>query len=471
MSVHTLDIDSGERDPIAYPNPGDYVVELKNPIYNVSKISLVSARIHASQLLINDRNNTFSVNGTTVTLPNENYSGQELAEELTTQFQAASVPISTVTYDKSKNDLSFTGNSPFTFEFYGGENGFSTGTDGFTTPHDILGLPASNVVSISEKDTITQDYTNLTNVPGSSRQPGTWRTYTFGSITLPNDWTMNGFKLTATVNGALDGIPTAEYVTLKMKKQGIAAGTQPSVGMTFNPQNQTSGITSGGGKVYYTNVTQSRTIVSNGSFSAGDVVDFQMTIYVTYWDTMSVNFAIEYCPLTGCDMLTTGSINLQGPDALILKISSGAEELNKTVYSDTPFYTGRILMCGDVINYSGIDDTVEHNFESGSQNISKIRIQFFYSSNNRLIPYDFRNANHVLKLSINGVTDKLSRVPMVKKGTELQNEERTEGYRLPPNIQGKVDDLNKWNGFIYIFLIVLTGCFFMVFTKPRRLSE
>ena len=317
MSVHTLDIDSGERDPIAYPNPGDYVVELKNPIYNVSKISLVSARIHASQLLINDRNNTFSVNGTTVTLPNENYSGKELAEELTTQFQAASVPISTVTYDKSKNDLSFSGNSPFTFEFYGGENGFSTGTDGFTTPHDILGLPASNISSVN-------------------------------------------------------------------------------------------------------------------------------------------------------NTLVTGSINLQGPDALILKISSGAEELNKTVYSDTPFYTGRILMCGDVINYSGIDDTVEHNFDSGSQNITKLRIQFFYSSNNRLIPYDFRNANHVLKLSIVGTTDKLSRVPMVKKDTD---EERTEGYRLPPNIQGKVDDLNKWNAFIYIFLIVLTGCFFMVFTKPRRLSE
>jgi hypothetical protein len=60
---------------------------------------------------------------------------------------------------------------------------------------------------------------------------------------------------------------------------------------------------------------------------------------------------------------------------------------------------------------------------------------------------------------------------MVKKGTELQNEERTEGYRLPPNIQSRVDDLNKWNGFVYIFLIILTGCFFMVFTKPRKFSE
>ena len=348
MSVHTLDIDSGERDPVAYPNPGDYVVELKNPIYNVSKISLVSARIHASQFLINNRNKTFDfvVHGTpdtvvTVTLTPGNYSGKSLATELQTKVNAAlgsayvSSPID-FSYYKDKNELVITSlssaapaGSEFSFKFYDGTNGYnsSVATEGYTTPHDILGLPASNIRS------------NTTSPP---------------------------------------------------EAQGL---------------------------------------------------------------------------------LITGSINLQGPDALILKISSGAEELNKTVYSDTPFYTGRILMCGDVINYSGVDDTVEHTFESGSQNISKLRIQFFYSSNNRLIPYDFRNANHVLKLSINGAVDKLSRVPMVKKGTELQNEERTEGYRLPPNIQSRADDLNKWNGFVYIFLIILTGCFFIVFTKPRKFSE
>jgi hypothetical protein len=306
MSVHTLDIDSGERDPIAYPDPGDYVVELKNPIYNVSKISLVSARIHASQLLINDRNNTFSVNGTTVTLPNENYNGNEIASELFTQFQSSSLPITSVTYDKSKNDIIFGGTAPFTFDFYGGVNGFANTSEGLTTPHDILGLPASNVSSVN-------------------------------------------------------------------------------------------------------------------------------------------------------NTITTGSINLQGPDALILKISSGAEELNKTVYSDTPFYTGRILMCGDVINYSGIDDTVEHNFETGSQNISKLRIQFFYSSNNRLIPYDFRNANHVLKLSINGTMDKLSRVPVVKKD-----------FSLPPPMRvPEIEDPNRWNALLYIFLIVATGIIFMLFTRPK----
>ena len=334
MSVHTLDIDSGERDPVAYPNPGDYVVELKNPIYNVSKISLVSARIHASQFLINNRNKTFDfvVHGTpdtvvTVTLTPGNYSGKSLATELQTKVNAAlgsayvSSPID-FSYDKDKNELVITSlssaapaGSEFSFKFYDGTNGYhsSVATEGYTTPHDILGLPASNIRS------------NTTSPP---------------------------------------------------EAQGL---------------------------------------------------------------------------------LITGSINLQGPDALVLKISSGAEELNKTVYSDTPFYTGRILMCGDVINYSGVDDAVEHNFDTGAQNISKLRIQFFYSSNNRLIPYDFRNANHVLKLSIHGIIDKLKTIPNVKKD-----------FSLPPPMRvPELEDPNRWNALLYISMIIATGIVFMLFTRPK----
>ena len=180
---------------------------------------------------------------------------------------------------------------------------FTNVTTGFITTSNIeiggnaviaSGLDVGNVATgtTASLQTITQNYNNLTNVPASSRASGQWRTYTFGNITLPNDWTSTGFELRATVNGTLDGIATAEYVSITMKKQG--SGTQPSVGLNFNPQNQSSGITSGGGKVYYTNVSQSSTTVSNGSFSAGDVVDFYMSIYVTYWNSLTVNFEIDY---------------------------------------------------------------------------------------------------------------------------------------------------------------------------------
>ena len=308
MSVYTLDIDSSERDPTIYPDPNDYVIELRNPIYNVKKISLVSARIHASQLLINDRNNTFSLSQSTIVFDNNNYNGKTLATEIVTKCSN----ITSATYNSDTNSITMSGPNPFTFNFYGGTRGYhpSVAVNEFTTPHDILGLPASNVSS--------------------------------------------------------DG-----------------------------------------------------------------------------------------------NTLTTGSLNLQGPDALIVKLSSGSEEFNKTVFSETPFYTGRILMCGDVINYSGNDDAVVHSFDSGSQNsITKLRVQFFYSSNNRLIPYDFRNANHIIKMAIECSRDKLENVPKIKKD-----------FSLPPPISiPELEDPNRWNAFLYIFLITITGIMIITFTKPRTTS-
>ena len=37
MKVHTLDIDSSERDTSIYPHANNYVVTLKKPIYDISK--------------------------------------------------------------------------------------------------------------------------------------------------------------------------------------------------------------------------------------------------------------------------------------------------------------------------------------------------------------------------------------------------------------------------------------------------
>jgi hypothetical protein len=306
MKVHTLDIDSGDRDPILYPNPGDYVIDLKNPVYDVSKISLVSARIHNSQLLIHERNNTFTINtastSETISLANGNYSGITLANEVVNK----STIVTGSSYDTYINEITFTAASDFTFAFYGGVNGYTT-SNAYTTPHDVLGLPSNNVHS------------------------------------------------------------------------------------------------------------------SNNT-------------------------------------LKTGSINLQGVDAFVLKLSSGSDEFNKTVYSETPFYTGRILVCGDVINYSGTEDAVEHNFDSGTQKtISSIRVQFFYSSNGRLIPYDFRNANHVIKLALTCSTDKLENVPKVKRD-----------FSLPPPVYiPEFEDVHRWDAFVSIFLIVFVGVVLLLVTKKK----
>ena len=312
MKVHTLDIDSGERDPVLYSNPSDYVVHLKNPIYDVTKISLISARIHNSQYLIHSRNNQFDVltNGSTtqtVTIPIGNYSGEELAAAINTNCTI----ITGATFDKDTNAITFSGASDFTFLFYTGTNGYTSGTNGYTTPHDVLGLPASNVSSTSSS-------------------------------------------------------------------------------------------------------------------------------------------------------LETGSINLQGADAIIVKLSSGSDEFNKTVFSETPFYTGRILLCGDVINFSGVDDTVEHNFDSGSQKtISSLRVQFYYSSNNRLIPYDFRNA--ILKLAVTCSTDKLENVSKI--------EEDYISPLPPPMSIPEIEDPRKWDAFISIFMVVATGLFLLLVMRKPKLIE
>lgn len=314
MKVHTLDIDSSERDPVLYPNPADYVVSLKSPIYDVTKISMISARIHNSQYLINERNNTFTLNSGgsdyEITIPNGNYNGVDLASNVVAN---SSSKIQSSAFDKDTNAITFTANNPFTLKFYTGTNGYSnTLVTGKTTPHDILGLTASDV----------------------------------------------------------DSTQTSPYT------------------------------------------------------------------------------------------LETGSVNLQGADGIIVKLSSGSDEFNKTIFSDIPFYTGRILMCGDVINYSGVDDAVEHNFDSGAQKtISSLRVQFYYSSNNRLIPYNFRNANHILKLAVTCTTDKFVNIPKFR---------RDETLPTPMEIPKEFEDVHSWDSFIPIMMVIATGLFLlMIIKKPR----
>lgn len=324
MKVHTLDIDSGDRDPILYPDSGDYTVFLKNPVYNISKIKLISARIHNSQLLIHDRNNTFTMNtatySETITLPNGNYDGAELASNL---VQHSDI-IDSATYLATTNDINISNlTNDFTFAFYGGENGYTSSATN-TTPHDVLGLPPNNVHSTSNS-------------------------------------------------------------------------------------------------------------------------------------------------------LKTGSLNLQGVDAFVLKLSSGSDEFNKSIYFNTPFYTGKILTHGDVVNYSGTDDALEHEFHSGKQQtISSIRVQFFYSSNGRLIPYDFRNANHVLKFALSCSTDKLENVPKVKipideeeeeKKKEQESDSKVEKYTIH-GTENEAEDVDRWNAIISIIFIVLVG--FVLLLIPKR---
>jgi len=253
MEVHTLEIDSSERDYSKYPDPHDYIIDLKNEIYDVKKITLLSARIPNSQTLIHARNNTFSIDNSTISLPNRSFNdGFDLATFIDGELQDINIDAA---YNSNTNSITYTNNTndAKVIEFGDGTNArYMSGTDDTvsnllsssnTTPHQLFGLPPQN-------------------------------------ITIP----LNG----------------------------------------------------------------------------------------TY---------------------TSGSINLEGPNAFLLRIGTGSETFNKDVYLREPFYTGQILINGSYVNYIS-DDPVEHTFFSGSQKgLKSLHIQFYYMSQGRMIPYDFSIRN------------------------------------------------------------------------------
>ena len=319
MKVHTLDIDSSERYTNVYPYANNYVVTLKEPIYDVTQITLVSARIPTPQLQICETNKTFSIDGVDITLEANNYtSGATMASELQRQLFPPS-DIDQVTYDEYRNTMTFSNTgatNDFTFEFFDGTHGYVNGTN-LTTPHQVFGFSSNN-----------QSSSNYT--------------------------------------------------------------------------------------------------------------------------------------------LTSGAINLGGPNSIIIRLTSGSDEFTKTIYSKTPFYTGHILTNGsDVINYHHADDPLKHEFYKGPQKfIRDVRIEFLYMSHGRLIPYDFRGQDHILKFEITGSTDKLEGMPKVPLDVVKKE--------LPPpiSIPEVIVDSYRWKEYISIGVIVFIGMVLLILMKQRpKLSE
>lgn len=148
MKVYTLDVDSSQRDPTLY-DTNNYVVTLENPVYDVERIELISARIPTPQRTIDITNRTFSVDGADVTLAVQNYSsGTTLASALQSALEPVS-NIDSVVYTSATDTLLFSnveGTSHFTLEFGTGTYGYGSNT-AVTTPHQVFGFNSSNVTS------------------------------------------------------------------------------------------------------------------------------------------------------------------------------------------------------------------------------------------------------------------------------------------------------------------------------------
>ena len=161
------------------------------------------------------------------------------------------------------------------------------------------------------------------------------------------------------------------------------------------------------------------------------------------------------------ESFTGGSINLEGPNAMMLRLGTGSETFNKDVYIREPFFTGQILLNGDYVNYTSSEDPIEHTFFSGSQkSLKQLHITFFTMSQGRLIPYDFRNQEHVLKFRIECNTGKFK---AISKHTASDV-----GVLPPPISIPEIEDPYRWNQqYILISIIAFLGIFILFITRKR----
>lgn len=168
----------------------------------------------------------------------------------------------------------------------------------------------------STSDTYTVSY-SASNIPGSASNSGWW-SYTFGSFELPDRFNESNFTFRVTVTSATgrEMTPTAEYLSINMRKVGT--GTVPSVGLNFNPQN-VSGVSGAYPTIYYTNSTVSNSTVNNGPFQAGDTVEIYLSIFRRWFQVMNITVELEY---TGTP---TGANNSTQPKYLYGSPSDGIE--------------------------------------------------------------------------------------------------------------------------------------------------
>ena len=170
------------------------------------------------------------------------------------------------------------------------------------------------------------------------------------------------------------------------------------------------------------------------------------------------------------------------PNSLILRLSSGSDELNQSVYigtptdssgqssqKGTPHYTGHILFpqnpTGRIL-FSGSDDPVVHRFHSGPQKMIKdIGIEFFYMNNGVLTPYQFNSQSHVLKFEIKCSTDKLEGLTKVPIDT-VTKKESTKKIKNPTK-----EILYNQEVYIYIGIILFIGMMLIFLMKGKPISE
>jgi hypothetical protein len=160
------------------------------------------------------------------------------------------------------------------------------------------------------------------------------------------------------------------------------------------------------------------------------------------------------------------------PNSLILRLSSGSDEFNQSVYlgipkdslqKGTPHFTGHILLNGGAsLIYNGSDDPLIHRFHSGShKSIKELGIEFMYLNSGVLTRYNFETHEHTLKFEIKCSTDKLENLSKVP--------EKVQELMAPINIPNESENVYSWKKeYSYIILIILVGLLLLSLMKRKQ---
>ena len=162
--------------------------------------------------------------------------------------------------------------------------------------------------------------------------------------------------------------------------------------------------------------------------------------------------------------IPTPMVSPYRPKALILRLTSGSDEYNQTVYVKTARHTGYILLDDtDNITFNGSDDPLVHHFHSGSQKVlTDLQIEFLYMNNGELTPYVFGSLDHVLKFEITCSTDKLQGLTKSTEKTNEMFQDALSNISIPD-----VENPYEWKGYIYIGFIILLGIMMLAIIKRK----
>ena len=97
-----------------------------------------------------------------------------------------------------------------------------------------------------------------------------------------------------------------------------------------------------------------------------------------------------------------------------------------------------------------------------------MQIEFFYMSHGRLIPYDFRNQDHIMKFEITGTTDKLEnlpKVPIIEDEVKDEDEVKAPLISIPEVLRNSY----RWKEYLSIGIIVLVGIILMFIVRRKPL--